>query len=87
MSLTDASALYLGVARVVFVNSLPIGRSANHTDYRRCCHMSVRLLSFSLTALIAGALADKPGPNDWPQWRGQNRDGKSPESGLLQILA
>ena len=25
-----------------------------------------------------------PGPADWPQWRGQNRDGKSPETGLLK---
>jgi len=30
---------------------------------------------------------DQPGPpagkNDWPQWRGKGRDGKSPETGLL----
>jgi len=36
------------------------------------------LLSFALPA-SAGALAD-----DWPQWRGLERNGQSPESGLLQ---
>jgi outer membrane protein assembly factor BamB len=28
--------------------------------------------------------APAPGPTDWPQWRGINRDGKSSETGLLR---
>jgi outer membrane protein assembly factor BamB len=48
--------------------------------------MSVRALLLSVCLLVAGiSLAgDTPGPNDWPQWRGQNRDGNSPETGLLK---
>lgn len=48
--------------------------------------MSIRALTLCLVTLFAGSAlaADKPGPNDWPQWRGQNRDGKSPETGLLK---
>ena len=48
--------------------------------------MSVRVLTLAVCTLFAGTAfaADKPGPNDWPQWRGQNRDGKSPETGLLK---
>jgi len=48
--------------------------------------MLLRCLTLIACALLAGAVvaADKPGPNDWPQWRGQNRDGKSPETGLLK---
>jgi outer membrane protein assembly factor BamB len=48
--------------------------------------MSVRVITLVACALFASAAlaADKPGPNDWPQWRGQNRDGKSPEKGLLK---
>jgi len=34
----------------------------------------------SAVALLAGPIAAE----DWPQWRGENRDGKSPETGLLQ---
>ena len=44
--------------------------------------MSVRAFALVACILLAGtALA---GPNDWPQWRGQNRDGKSAETGLLK---
>ncbi len=48
--------------------------------------MFLRALTLCICTLIAGTAlaADKPGPNDWPQWRGQNRDGKSPETGLLK---
>ncbi len=48
--------------------------------------MFLRELTLCICTLIAGTAlaADKPGPNDWPQWRGQNRDGKSPETGLLK---
>jgi outer membrane protein assembly factor BamB len=48
--------------------------------------MSARALLLALCTLVSGAVlaADKPGPNDWPQWQGQNRDGKSPETGLLK---
>ena len=35
-------------------------------------------LAVALTSLVPMALAD-----DWPQWRGTNRDGKSAETGLL----
>ena len=44
------------------------------------------MLALCLGTLAASAAlaADKPGPYDWPQWRGQNRDGKSPETGLLK---
>lgn len=51
-------------------------------------------LTFALVVLLAVAWptagADRPAPRDgvlsgpWPQWRGPNRDGKSPETGLLQ---
>ncbi|MFO0802603.1 MAG: PQQ-binding-like beta-propeller repeat protein [Gemmataceae bacterium] len=44
--------------------------------------MSVRASSFVFALLFTGAAL--AGPNDWPQWRGQNRDGKSPEKGLLK---
>lgn len=48
--------------------------------------MSLRAFTLAAGLLAAGAViaADKPGPSDWPQWRGQHRDGKSPETGLLQ---
>ena len=35
-------------------------------------------------AAIAVLLAAPVGADDWPQWRGPNRDGKSAETGLLQ---
>ncbi len=38
----------------------------------------------SLLALLAAAPASSAA--DWPQWRGPNRDGKSPETGLLHAL-
>ncbi|QDU20537.1 PQQ-binding-like beta-propeller repeat protein [Urbifossiella limnaea] len=52
-------------------------------------------MSFRLLPLAAGVLAVSvaalsaqppaaPGPTDWPQWRGPNRDGKSAETGLLK---
>lgn len=48
--------------------------------------MSFRALTLAAGLLAAGTVlaADQPGPFDWPQWRGQHRDGKSPETGLLQ---
>ena len=48
--------------------------------------MSLRALTLCFVILIAGSAlaAEKPGPNDWPQWRGPNGDGKSLETGLLQ---
>jgi outer membrane protein assembly factor BamB len=33
---------------------------------------------------MLGALAPAAGADDWPQWRGPSRDGKSGETGLLQ---
>jgi len=44
--------------------------------------MPARACSIVLGLLIAGAAV--AGPNDWPQWRGPARDGKSPEKGLLK---
>jgi outer membrane protein assembly factor BamB len=43
-------------------------------------------LSAALALLAAGAPADKPGArgSDWPQWRGPQRNGSSPETGLLK---
>lgn len=45
-----------------------------------------RRLAFAL-AVALGAVASHPvsnqAPSDWPQWRGPNRDGRSPETGLL----
>lgn len=36
-------------------------------------------------AILTAALTTGPATaNDWPQWRGPNRDGHSPETGLLQ---
>lgn len=38
-------------------------------------------------AALAGTVAGQPGTTtaaDWPQWRGVNRDGQSPETGLRQ---
>lgn len=52
--------------------------------------MSPRLLPLAagVLAVSAAALSAQPpatpGPNDWPQWRGPNRDGKSAETGLLK---
>ena len=40
-------------------------------------HASVWIVVVLLSALSAGAA-------DWPQWRGSNRDGRSPETDLLQ---
>jgi len=45
------------------------------------------MIPFALVIVLC-AIAPAPkaqiGPNDWPQWRGQNRDGISPEKGLLK---
>ena len=52
--------------------------------------MSFRLLPLAagVLAVAAAALSAQPpaapGPNDWPQWRGPNSDGKSAETGLLK---
>lgn len=52
--------------------------------------MSPRLLPLAAGVLAVAAAAVSaqppatPGPNDWPQWRGPNRDGKSAETGLLK---
>lgn len=49
-----------------------------------------RRLLLPLTLTVIGVLAMAPflvaqaPPNDWPQWRGANRDGISKETGLLQ---
>ena len=50
-----------------------------------------KLFAKLAACLVAPAIAvvlclcvTEVGAADWPQWRGQNRDGKSPETGLLQ---
>jgi outer membrane protein assembly factor BamB len=47
---------------------------------------SAFLLAFTLSTggASAQAAADPPGATDWPQWRGPNRDGVSPQTGLLK---
>jgi outer membrane protein assembly factor BamB len=47
--------------------------------------MSSRVLTLGVALFCSGIAlaADKVGPNDWPQWLGQHRDGKSPETGLM----
>ena len=56
--------------------------------------MAARLLSFAAALVLTidlsastfalSATADKQAPAEWFQWRGPNRDGISPETGLLQ---
>src|SRR6185503_1391853 len=41
--------------------------------------MRIRILSLILVALAGAAVL---GANDWPEWRGANREGTSPETGL-----
>jgi outer membrane protein assembly factor BamB len=43
--------------------------------------LSGALMAFLIIVLPAATIADA---GDWPQWRGTDRNGKSPESGLLQ---
>ena len=45
--------------------------------------MSRRLTTLLVFAAVPAFAAD-PGPFDWPQWRGPNRDGLSKETGLLK---
>ncbi|MBM4035676.1 MAG: alcohol dehydrogenase, partial [Planctomycetes bacterium] len=43
------------------------------------------LVGVSLAAVAAWGAAEKEAPAaDWPGWRGPNRDGKSPDTGLLK---
>lgn len=42
------------------------------------------LVGMILVATTAAAGAAEPEPAEWPQWRGPNRDGKSPDTGLLE---
>ena len=42
------------------------------------------LISFSLLLVGAIAVWASTPPNDWPQWRGPNRDGISKETGILK---
>jgi outer membrane protein assembly factor BamB len=42
------------------------------------------LLSLFLIVVMGLPAAEREGRFDWPQWRGQKRDGISPETGLLQ---
>jgi outer membrane protein assembly factor BamB len=46
--------------------------------------LAIGCLSLPLIAPPAGALAAKPSKTDWPQWRGQARDGLSTDTGLLK---
>jgi outer membrane protein assembly factor BamB len=51
--------------------------------YLRSLPLAAGVLAVATAALSAQPPA-APGPNDWPQWRGPNRDGKSAETGLLK---
>ena len=44
--------------------------------------LSVRLMAGSI--IVSLALPSIANAEDWAQWRGPNRDGKSAETGLLQ---
>lgn len=49
--------------------------------------MTARLWTMVVTGMLAltpSVLTQVPAPADWFQWRGPNRDGVSPETGLLQ---
>jgi hypothetical protein len=39
---------------------------------------------FVLVLLSTSALAESPGPFDWPQWQGPDRNAISKETGLLK---
>src|SRR3954468_8189033 len=39
---------------------------------------------FATLPLLALSFSATAAPADWPQWRGANRDGISPETGLLK---
>src|SRR3954469_13569437 len=45
---------------------------------------SIGFLSLFLVLQSAAPAAPTPRPDGWPQWRGPNRDGISPETGLLK---
>jgi outer membrane protein assembly factor BamB len=45
-------------------------------------HVAFRVVSITLFLFLAGMAMAAPG--DWPQWRGPNRDGISPETDLLK---
>ena len=47
-----------------------------------CAHRRLVTASSVVLALSGGRL--EPGLDDWPQWRGPNRDGRSAETGLLK---
>lgn len=42
------------------------------------------IITAAVAACVAAASAQPPAPAEWSQWRGPNRDGISPETGLLQ---
>jgi outer membrane protein assembly factor BamB len=47
-------------------------------------HLTLRIALTALTALSLTAVVSNRTVDDWPQWRGANRDGKSAERGLLK---
>jgi outer membrane protein assembly factor BamB len=47
-------------------------------------HLTLRIAITALTALSLTAVVSNRTVDDWPQWRGANRDGKSAERGLLK---
>jgi outer membrane protein assembly factor BamB len=50
----------------------------------RTNHFALRMAITAVTALSLSAVVSNRTPEDWPQWRGVNRDGKSAERGLLK---
>src|SRR5262245_7337040 len=60
------------------------GRRRESVVYK-IIHMRVRtLIEFLCGVLIASAAVSTPSGPEWFQWRGPNRDGISPETGLLK---
>jgi outer membrane protein assembly factor BamB len=45
---------------------------------------TVVVLLLLVVSFMAGGSSQEPAAGDWPQWRGPNRDGISPETGLAQ---
>ncbi len=51
---------------------------------KRWIPLCLSLLAFALGDVQGNASLSAAQLSDWPQWRGPHRDGKSPETGLLQ---
>ncbi len=52
-------------------------------NFRQLSRPSVGFLALALIAALPAGVSNR-GFDDWPQWRGPNRDGRSAETGLLK---